>query len=69
MTINGKRDGFTLSDLRAVAKQIGRFNPDSVIEQVCEAIKLWPEYAASAGVRDEMISGITKTQLLNIKSR
>lgn len=68
MTINGKRDGFTLSDLRAVAKQIGRFNPESVIEQVCEAIKLWPEYAASAGVRDEMISGITKTQLLDIKS-
>jgi serine/threonine-protein kinase HipA len=69
MSINGKREGFTLEDLRNAAKQIGRFNPESVIEQVCEAIKRWPEYAAEAGVREEMISGITKTQLLDIKSR
>jgi len=69
MSVNGKREGFTLEDLRNVAKQIGRFNPESVIEQVSEAITLWPEYAAEAGVREEMISGITKTQLLDIKSR
>ncbi|MNO01493.1 hypothetical protein D3C81_2216410 [compost metagenome] len=69
MSVNGKREGFTLEDLRNVARQIGRFNPESVIEQVLEAIKLWPEYAAEAGVREEMISGITKTQLLDIKSR
>ena len=69
MSINGKRDGFTLDDLRSVAKQIGRFNPEPIIDQVFEAIKLWPEYAAEAGVREEMISGISKTQLLDIKSR
>lgn len=69
MSINGKREGFTLEDLRILARQIGRFNPESVIEQVREAMKLWPAYAEEAGVREEMIAGIKKTQLLDIKSR
>ncbi|NAT15972.1 toxin HipA [Pseudomonas syringae pv. actinidifoliorum] len=69
MSINGKREGFTLADLREVAKQIGRFNPEPVIEQVREAIKLWPEHAAAAGVREEVIFGISRTQLLDLKAR
>lgn len=67
MTINGKRDNFELDDLRAAAKQIGRFNPADVIDEVVQAVTRWPEFAAAAGVQDEMITGITKTQRLALK--
>ena len=50
MTLNGKRDGFTLADFDACAKAalIKRGRAGQIIEEVCAAVRRWPEFAAAA---------------------
>lgn len=67
MTINGKRDHFTLDDLREVAKQLPRFNPAPVIEQVREAVGQWLGYAEEAGVPHDLAHHIASTHRLTLK--
>ncbi len=52
MTVNGKRDGFTLDDLFAAARvaSIKRPAADAAIADVRTALKDWIGYAESAGV-------------------
>ena len=52
MSINGKRDGFTLDDLRACAKSamMKRGRAEKIVEEVCAAVALWPDYADKAQV-------------------
>ena len=52
MTVNGKRDGFGIEDLRAVAEVAGlkRGATEAVLGEVCAAVKRWPEIAVEAGV-------------------
>ncbi len=52
MSLNGKRDHFTLDDLLAVSSQIGEFKTDAkrVIEQVSDHVAMWPQYARDVGV-------------------
>ena len=52
MTVNGKRDGFTMADLRACAKTAGmkRTRPADIAAGVQAAVARWPEFAALAGV-------------------
>jgi serine/threonine-protein kinase HipA len=54
MTLNGKRDGFTLADFHACAKtasmKAGR--AEAIVEEVRAAVARWPEFAAQAGVED-----------------
>ena len=59
MSLGGKRDGFTRSDLLALGTSFGikRHGAD-VIDRVVESLKRWPEYAASAGVPGERIAAI-----------
>src|SRR6185437_15165328 len=54
MTINGKTDGFTLEDFKAVAQVAGlkRGRPEAVLLEVLDAVKQWPRYAKTAGVLD-----------------
>lgn len=66
MTINGKRDGFALDDLRAVASQIPRFNPDEVIAEVREAVLQWPAFADEAGVDEPIVDMIASTHRLSL---
>ena len=55
MTLNGKRDGFTLADFDACAKAalIKRGRAGKIIEEVCAAVRRWPEFAAAAALSDE----------------
>lgn len=52
MTLNGKRDDFTLADFRACAKtaMLKRGREKAILEEVCEAVSRWPEFAKDAGV-------------------
>jgi serine/threonine-protein kinase HipA len=52
MTMNGKRDGFTLEDFKACAKaaSLKRGRDKAILEQVREAVLQWPRFAADAAV-------------------
>lgn len=54
MTINGKRDNFTLSDVEACAKSAltKRGRMKAIVEQVRAALERWPEFAQQAQVTD-----------------
>ena len=47
MTMNGKRDGFTLADFRTFAKTalMKRGRAETIVDEVCAAVKKWPDYA------------------------
>ena len=52
MTMNGKRDGFTLADFRTCAQSalMKRGRAEAIVEQVRAAVMKWPEYAEQAQV-------------------
>ena len=52
MTLNGKRDGFTLADFEACANAalMKRGRAKTIIHEVQAAVKRWPEFAQEAGV-------------------
>ena len=52
MTMNGKRDGFILSDFRACAKSglMKRGRAEAIVEEVRAAVAKWPDYAEQAQV-------------------
>ena len=54
MTMNGKRDGFTMADFRACAKSavMKRGRAEAIVEQVRAAVAKWPEFAEQAQVMD-----------------
>ena len=55
MTMNGKRDGFTLADFRACAKSalMKRGRAETIVKEVCAAVARWPDYAEQAQVANE----------------
>jgi len=52
MTMNGKRDGFTLADFRACGKSalMKRGRAEAIVEEVRAAVAKWPDYAEQAQV-------------------
>ena len=54
MTLNGKRDGFTMEDFRGCAKSalMKRGRAEAIVREVQEAVKRWPEFAAQAQVAE-----------------
>ncbi|MDZ4198857.1 MAG: HipA domain-containing protein [Kiritimatiellia bacterium] len=67
MTMNGKRDGFTLADFKACAKSalMKRGRAAAILEEVHAAVQRWPEFAAEAGLTDEWRVRIQKTHRLS----
>ena len=68
MSMNGRREGFTIDDFRACATSASmkRGRAESIIAGVREAVLRWPEFAAAAGVPDERAARIQDTHLLDI---
>lgn len=64
MTINGKRDNFTLDDLLAVANQVKGLNAAGIIREVHDAVARWPEIAREVGVSAAMIEAIAASHRL-----
>ncbi len=64
MTINGKRDGFSMADLLAVGESISLPNISETVAEVVEAVKQWPEFARNAGVEKATVTAIAKQHRL-----
>jgi serine/threonine-protein kinase HipA len=62
MSVNGKRDGFTLEDFRACARSalLQRGRAEAIVEEVRMAVATWPEFADQARVREDW-----RTQIRN----
>jgi serine/threonine-protein kinase HipA len=60
MTLNGKRDGFTMADFRAAANSANmkRGRAEAMVKEVSSVVRRWPEFAAEAklddGLRDKI---------------
>ncbi|MEO8681369.1 MAG: HipA domain-containing protein [Vicinamibacterales bacterium] len=70
MTINGKRDGFDLADIRAAAKSAGlkQGRANALLEEVATHVARWPEFAARAGLSDDMTERIRTAHRLHLRS-
>ena len=68
MSINGKRDGFTLDDLRACAKSamMKRGRAEKIVEEVRTAVMQWPDFAGKAGVTDDWTAQIKANHRLDL---
>ncbi|MBV2135358.1 MAG: HipA domain-containing protein [Candidatus Thiodiazotropha sp. (ex Ctena orbiculata)] len=56
MTVNGKRDGFTLEDLKACAKSASmkRGRAEAIVAEVADVVRNWRQFAEQAGVADQI---------------
>jgi serine/threonine-protein kinase HipA len=61
MALNGKRDGFTRADLRAVAREMNIRGADELVDDVLANVARWPEFAATAGMSEERTTAIAHT--------
>ena len=68
MTLNGKRDGYTLKDFEACAKSalMKRGRAATIIDEVRSAVMDWPMFAAEANVADEWRDKIQNTHRLSL---
>jgi serine/threonine-protein kinase HipA len=66
MTLNGKRDGFTIQDFESCAKSalMKRGRAAALIEEVQSAVKRWPEFAEQAELSAAWTRQIQKTHRL-----
>ena len=61
MSINNKRDNFTLNDLLTVAKNMGIKNGHDIVNAVVDVVSQWEKYAQEACVKEEYIKQIKST--------
>lgn len=66
MTLNGKRDGFTMADFRAAAKgaNMKRGRAEAIVKEMSSVVKRWPEFAAEAKLNDRLRDKIQKAHCL-----
>jgi serine/threonine-protein kinase HipA len=69
MTLNGKRDGFTMADVRAGAKSAGlkRGRAEAILEEVRAAVGRWAEFANRAKLTPEVAGKIRKAHRLDLR--
>ena len=68
MSINGKRDHFSIDDLIAVGKSISLPKPIQIIKEVKEAVQNWPRFAGKAGLSKEISDEIGRNHRFRDKS-
>lgn len=66
LSINGKREHFTTHDFMTVAKLINCRKPETIIEEVRDAVSHWVDYAAAAHVSDELNSLIQQSIMIDV---
>jgi serine/threonine-protein kinase HipA len=71
MTMNGKRDNFVPDDFRACAKtaSMKRGRAETIMEEVCNVVAHWPDYAKEAGVSAAWRDVISKSFRLDFSSK
>lgn len=62
MSLNGKRDDFTIEDFKACAKNASmkRGRAEEIVRQVQEAVLQWKHFAGKSGVPPKVADGIAK---------
>jgi len=70
MTLNGKRDGFGLADFDACAKSavIKRGRAQAILAEVQAAVERWPEFAAEAGLTEQVREKIRLAHRLTFRA-
>lgn len=68
MTVNGKRDDFTMEDFEACARaaSLGRGRAAAIVHEISEVVARWPQFAANAGVADSWRQQIQNNLRLRI---
>jgi serine/threonine-protein kinase HipA len=68
MSLAGKRDGFTLEDLRTVAgvASMKRGRAEAIAREVTKAVARWREFAAAAGVAPGQVEMIARVHRLDL---
>lgn len=68
MGLNGKRDGFTVDDFKAVAETISmkRGRAEAILGEVIHAVRQWREFAESVEVHSGQIEAIASTHRLDL---
>ncbi len=68
MSINGKREAFEHEDLLALATAAGIKAPQAnrILDRVLASVRRWPEFAAAAGVPEESVVKVQRSQLLEL---
>jgi serine/threonine-protein kinase HipA len=61
LSLNGKRDLFTMNDLLTVAEKADIKNAGEIVEQVLEVISQWEVYARETAIKPAHISQIQQT--------
>ncbi|MCK4305357.1 MAG: type II toxin-antitoxin system HipA family toxin [Candidatus Eisenbacteria sp.] len=71
MTMNGKRDKFTLADFRACAGSalMKRGSAKKIVDEVRGAVSRWPEFASEAQVADRWCGQIQRNLRLDLTGR
>lgn len=71
MSMNGKRDGYTISDFRECARNVlmKRGRADAIVDEVRSAVAQWPEYAAEAQVAETWREEIGRNHRMDIPRR
>ncbi len=66
MSINGRRDGFTVADLREVARvgSLKQGRAEGILGEVVEAVEHWPAIAEETGVDEGMAERIARSHRL-----
>jgi serine/threonine-protein kinase HipA len=64
LSVNGKRDGFTLADLLQIAQAMNIKKANEIIEEVVEVVSTWKQVALEAGVPKHLTESIAKTHRL-----
>ena len=62
MSVNGKRIGITDADILSCATfaNLRARKAKAVLDEVKDAIRAWPRFAAEAEVRDEFVAAIAR---------
>jgi serine/threonine-protein kinase HipA len=69
MMMNGKRDGFTMADVRAAARTAGlkQGRAEALLDQVVVAVRQWPEFAERARLPHATSTRIRETHRLDLR--
>jgi serine/threonine-protein kinase HipA len=68
MSINGKRDGFTVADMRAVARvaSLKRGRAEAILAEIGDVVAGWREIAEEVGVDERMAEQIARSHRLTL---
>lgn len=66
LSINFKREHFTMDDFMSVARLINCRKPETIIAKVKETVSHWSDFAAQAHVDDDLYRMIQESILVDV---